>query len=116
VGKTVNVTRVTLEYAFEGKLFTVDFPDPSKIESIVFSKIDLERLQKQQKVDTAKAIVERKINPGMAFPLTAGNTDTVILATIDPTGKPTDKANGTASRSLWWHSSSCSWLHPEEDE
>ena len=116
MGKTVNVTRVTLEYAFEGKLFTVDFPDPSKIESIVFSKIDLERLQRQQKVATGKNVVERKINPGKPFPLTAGNPKTDVLATSDPTGKPTDKPNGTEGRSLWWHSNTCSWLHPEEDE
>ena len=114
MGKTVNVTKVTLEYAFEGKLFTVEFPDPSKIESIVFSKIDLERLQKQQKVDTGKGVVERKINPGMTFPLKDDNID--VLATNNLTDKPTTAANGTEGRSLWWHSSSCSWLHPEEDE
>ncbi len=114
MGKTVHVTRVTLEYAFEGKLWTVQFPDPSRIGSIVFSRIDLERLRQQQKDERGELAPSHILAPNKPFPARIGANDANVFATSEETSTTT-VANGTDDRSLWWHSISCSWFHPEEE-
>ena len=113
MGKTVQVTRVTLEYAFEGKLWTVQFPDPAKIGSIVFSRIDLERLRQQQKDEIGEIAPSHILAPGEPLPAQT-DTGANVLATSKETGT-TSIGNGTEDRSLWWHANSCSWFHPEEE-
>ena len=103
---SVRVTKVTVEYEFGGKTFTVDFPDPSKIEAIVFSQTDLARLQAKQSEITGK-VEDKPFKPGEPLPDVPE-----FSATSKLTG--TNSAPVLASdRSLWWHTSSCSWFHPE---
>jgi len=113
VGKTVRVTKVTVEYAFEGKAFRVDFPDPEKIATIVFSRTDLQRLQKEQVEQTGEPIDTHFLKPGEPFPDLSGSVQ--VPAESTPVGS-TSAPNGTFDRALWWHSSSCTWFHPEETD
>jgi hypothetical protein len=113
VGKTVRVTKVTVEYAFEGKAFRVEFPEPDKIASIIFGRTDFERLKKQQEEDLNQEAKPHFLAPDKPFPALASDGDKV-LATSAPLGT-TSAPSGTFDRSLWWHTGSCGWFHPEED-
>ena len=112
MGQTVKVTRVVVDYAFEGKTFTVEFPDPSKIAAIVFSKTDLDRLQLQQSQDNKEAVVTRRLSASRSWPAEIDGVNIQARNTL--TGTNTAAAS-TVDRSLWWHSTSCSWFHPEDE-
>lgn len=118
MAKTVSVTKVTVEYAFEGQTFTVVFTDPAKIDSIVFSRRDFDRLSAKQNELAAltpaavRRVKEHLLKPGGPFPRQVDGD--AVLATSTPTG--TAPAIATAEdRSLWWHTDTCNWFHPEDE-
>jgi hypothetical protein len=115
--KRVTVTKITVEYAFEGKTFTVVFGDPARIESLVFSQEEFDRLRARQnelaalRPSEVKAVREHVLSPNEPFPRQASDGER-LFATSTQTGSA-DTVGATTSRSLWWHTSSCAWFHPE---
>jgi hypothetical protein len=110
----VLVTRVTVEYEAGGKRFTVVL-DPTKVDAILLSKTDVDRLkfaqQEARKKDPAvPEVIEHRLNPLEQVP-----------AKDPKSGRPTFIMTGTTSsdspvgaeRSLWWHTSQCAYFHPE---
>lgn len=108
MAKTVRVTNVRIQYEFGGETFTVEFPNPSTIDAIVFARTDVERLKAKQREETGKAVDEHRLDPGRAFP---AKTKEGVAVFGEP-GSPSTAVDADA-RSLWWHTSSCSWFHPE---
>jgi hypothetical protein len=120
MGIPVRVTRVTVEYAAGGKIFTVAF-DPKNVDSIVLSETDLDRLKAKQN-DLAKA------NPGVVQPvkdrepldalrpIPSKDTDGAQTFAMSSEAGFDPEANKApdAGRSLWWHTEACMWFHPEE--
>ena len=117
MGIPVKVTKVTIEYASGGKTFSLTFPDPEKISSIHFDKVDFERTRRMQETETKKAVKEHILSgdrltlKSFGGPATESSTPE---ATVKDLSKPSPLV-GTEFRSLWWHTSACSWFHPEGD-
>jgi hypothetical protein len=114
------VTKVTVEYASAGKLFTVVF-DPTKVDAIVLGKTDLERLQaKQNELAEANPSVVKPVKnrPPLkaSRPIPGSHDGDKTFATSAQTGTDsTPAASLDVNRSLWWHTAECGWFHPEED-
>jgi hypothetical protein len=96
----VCVKKVTVEYAFNGKAYTVQFTDPMQLGAIVFSQIDLVRL-------VAAQSRESLVDPQMLHPV--GPFPPEALATVTETGIDPDDTGA----SLWWHTTACAWFHPQ---
>lgn len=113
----VLVTRVTVEYECRGKAFTIVFNDPTKIDSIVLGGRDRHRLQLKQEELAKKTppeapkVVNNFFDP--SNPTEKLPTDTLAITVSDPTA--VDFKPGIEARSLWWHSDTCQWFHPEGD-
>lgn len=113
----VLVKRVTVEYECQGKAFTMVFNDPTKIDSIVFGGNDLHRLQLKQaelankNPPQAPNVVRNffdPLNPTDKIP-----TQTLAITVSDPSTVALEP--GLEARSLWWHTDTCQWFHPEGD-
>lgn len=111
MAKKPRVTKVTVEYVFEGKTFSVDFPNISEIDAIVFAKRDVDRLKAQQRLDNGEP-KQHTLDAGKPFPKTKDGAKVPAKSALLGT---TQGPSGTEDRSLWWHTSSCSWFHPEEE-
>jgi hypothetical protein len=125
----VRVTKVTVEYAANGKSFTVDF-DPGKLRTIVFDS-DFMRRARQKKVGGRTK--NAHFDPGRIIPRVisskADNSKVDKLATHAVAGKQirsrARKAGRAAARPyanpqeptarLWWLTSENVWFHPPEE-
>lgn len=112
MARTVRVTRVTVEYAFEGKAFTVQF-DASNIASIVFSRVDFERLKGRQETESKTTVTPHLFRPGK--PIAEPTIDGLAVSATSTETGTAPVESGTFDRSLWWHTTACSWFHPEEE-
>lgn len=106
----VAVTNVIVEYAFGGKAFKVVFANPSEIRAIIFNREDLERLKAKQGEATNKAVIEHRLDPLSPIGLTADGDATHAVGT--QTG--TNDTVAPALMGLWWHTSACTFFHPEK--
>lgn len=113
MAKKPRVTKVTVEYVFEGKTFSVDFANISEIDAIVFAKQDVDRLKAQQRLEKDGVEPEQHtLDAGKPFPKTKDGKKVPAKSALLGT---TQDPSGTEARSLWWHTSSCVWFHPEEE-
>ena len=99
----VAVTRVTVDYAFDGKAFTVVFANPSEIRSIILERDELNKLKV-----ALNARHEVTLDPLTAIVPTPQNGQ----AAGKETG--TDSSVAAPSRGLWWHTGACTFFHPEK--
>ncbi|HJU74250.1 MAG TPA: hypothetical protein VJ717_10930 [Gemmatimonadaceae bacterium] len=104
----VAVTNVTVTYAFRGESFTVTFPNPNAIDAIVFSRVDLDRIKAGQLDATKEAVREVRLEPSVELKAAPDNVSGALSSSA---GR--DSTAPMENRGLWWHSSACTWFHPE---
>lgn len=111
MAEDVAVTGVIVDYAFGGQAFRVVFANPGQIRSIIFNREELDRLKEAQKAATGNAVLEHRLEP------------TVPVSSAAANGEPTEAAGtrtGTSATiaakdmGLWWHTSACTFFHPEK--
>ena len=110
---SVIVTRVAIEYAFNGKAFRLDITNPSMIDSLVFNRVDVTRLQQKQQTETKKKIDPLLFNPGEPSQFAIG--DSGVFAIISKETGTAPNLTPNLLRSLWWHTESCDWFHPADE-
>jgi hypothetical protein len=110
VAEDVAVTKVTVDYAFGGKAFTVVFANPKELRAILFHRTDLDRLKKGQAEDTKEAVMEHRLDPLTPVPLAVKGEPTQASAV--ETGA--DATTASLDMGLWWHTSACTFFHPEK--
>lgn len=106
----VAVTSVTVDYAFGGKAFRVVFANPRQIRAIILNREDLERLKAKQAEDTKKAVIEHRLDPLSPIGLTAEGEATHAVSTQ----AGTNTTEAAPLMGLWWHTSACTFFHPEK--
>ena len=101
MAKKLCVTKVTVQYAIDGKSFTVEF-DPMKVGSIFFSTKDKDAAVAAQ----SPAPVENPLSAIEAIPPRLNGK--LTHARTVKKGRSA-KQTGPA---LWWHTNDCNWFHP----
>ena len=119
----VAVTRITIDYVSEGRKFTMVFKDPSIVDTIVLSRVDLERFQAKQNELAATnpqipRVVQHRFDPlatgdQMRF---TNNAHPPVPISVGGGTAATTAVSLSSNRSLWWHGSECPWFHPEGDQ
>jgi len=119
----VAVTRITIEYVSEGRSFTMVIPDPSIVDTIVLSRVDLERFQAKQNELAANnpqipSVAKHTFNPlatGNQLRFTNNNPHPPVPISVSGGTAATTAVSLSSNRSLWWHGTECPWFHPEGD-
>lgn len=103
------VTRITVDYVVDGKLFSVNFP-PREIASIFFSAPNSGR--GKEDMDKAKPgnAREAAFRPGLRLQDQEGIKG--LLAGITSQEINTGLGNPSGPV-MWWHTGECNWFHPE---
>lgn len=100
----VCVTKVTVQYAINGRAFTVDF-DPMQVASIIFRRPLMDAaLQKGLRPDA----VSQRFDPVSGIPKEVDGVRT--HATVVAAGRSDAQAGGA----LWWLTDEGVWFHPKE--
>ena len=100
------VTKVTVEYAIDGKSFTVQL-DPMKVGSVFFSDEDKNAAKQKQTVDNNnKEPVEHFPKASGRMPAKVGN-DLTHATTVG-----TGTSSADTGPALWWRTDDGVWFHP----
>ncbi len=111
----VCVKRIVIDYVADGRPFTITL-NPMEIGSIVLGPDDLNRAQAMQRalsdvagsgVPPVRELEFKKLGPN---PKILG---VIAAASITDT---TDMDLTDEGPSLWWHTNTCTWVHPEEQD
>jgi hypothetical protein len=129
VANPVVVTRVTIDYVCDGRTFSMVFEDPSTIDAIVLGRRDFNRLRdKQIELADPSLPPEAKVKTHAFNPLVTGEKLAVVADNefaeplppfpirIRGGAAATESVSFDLNRSLWWHTESCAWVHPEGDQ
>lgn len=104
--KSVQVTRITVEYQAQGKTHVVEF-DPGKVQSIVFD----DRFK-------TNAILKKVAGQGTKSTdgFLAGDGIPAVVEGHATHARPATTALSTESTgSLWWVSDKGVWFHPQDE-
>ena len=108
MAEDVAVTKISVDYAFGGKAFSVVFAKPSEIRSIIFHRDELEKLKA-----ALGAPQEIRLDPSTAVQPAAPN-GAPTEAVGKEIGSDSSLATVAANRGLWWHTGACTFFHPEK--